>query len=194
VPDALREQRHRLEQLFDAVHRELAGLERHDHLARRAQRVEREHADVGRAVDQAPVVPVRDRRERGRQALGALLRAVRGELLLERREHDARRCEVEMVAPRLDHLGDAGGRPRADRLDQDLVEVLGELLRVDAEGERRVRLGIEVDEQHAIARRGQAAGEVHRGGRLPAAAFLIHDREGAHGRASCAGRRPGAHT
>jgi hypothetical protein len=51
VADAIREQPDRLEQLLHAVHGELARLEWHDHLARSAQRIESEHAYVGRAID-----------------------------------------------------------------------------------------------------------------------------------------------
>ena len=100
---------------------------------------------------------------------------------------DGARCSRSLHG--LDHVGEPARPLRPDRLDQDLVEVLGERLGIEAERERGVRLRIQVDEQHAISGGREAAREIDGGGGLPAAALLVHDRDGAHGLASRAGTR-----
>jgi hypothetical protein len=54
---------------------------------------------------------------------------------------------------------------------------------------RGVALRVHVDEEHALLGDGEARREVHGGGRLADAAFLVRDREhDAHGRARCTPR------
>ncbi len=79
------------------------------------------------------------------------LGAVGGELLLERREHDAGWREVQPIRVHLHDRREPRGARRAERLDQDLVQILVEGLGIDAERERRVRLRVHVDDQHARA-------------------------------------------
>ena len=121
VADALGEQADRLEQLLHAVDREVARLERDDHLARGPQRVEGEQAHARRAIDQHVVEAVGQLGERGGEPFGARLDALAGEPLLERREHDARGRERELRR----HLDDHALEPRrAVRIRQHLEEVL----------------------------------------------------------------------
>src|SRR5262249_4275702 len=53
-------------------------------------------------------------------------------------------------------------------------------VRVAAERERRVRLRVEIDEQHTFAARRERTGEVDGGRRLATAALLIDEREHVH--------------
>ena len=57
--------------------------------------------------------------------------------------------------------------------------------RIDPEAGRGVALRVEVDDQHALADRGQGGTEVDRGGGLADAAFLVGDRQ--HSRAAALG-------
>ena len=127
--------------------REGAGLERNEDLARGAQCVEGEDADVRRAVDQREVEAAGERRQCGREPRRAVFAEIEGELLLERREHDARGRKCEALAERAQRR--AGELVRAARLCEHVVEVQVDALGVDAERERRVGLRIEVDDQDA---------------------------------------------
>jgi hypothetical protein len=57
--------------------------------------------------------------------------------------------------------------------DQQVVDRLAEAALVDAAAHGGVALGVEVDQQHALAGGGQAGGEVDAGGRLADAAFWL---------------------
>ena len=82
--------------------------------------------------------------------------------------------------------------------ERDAVEqvVRRGAVRAHAEPGGRVRLRVEIDEQHALARLGEAGADVDGGRRLPDAALLVRDcvDPGGHARrlAAAAGRlRPG---
>ena len=93
------------------------------------------------------------------------------------REDDARRRDVDLIADvdddRVEPVGSTG-------LDQDLVEVGLEVVGLETEGQGRVGLGVHVDDEDAVAVRGECAGEIHGRGRLSTAALLIDDRDHAH--------------
>jgi hypothetical protein len=174
-----------LERVRPAAHpeRERSGLDDQHRDRRRAQGVRAEEpVDARRAVEQHPVVARFDLREHVEEhalgtdgALGALLEIrqprVRGQQM------DASRRSVDRVLDR-----GAAEQHGAERL----------LFRGRAtEAERRVRLRIEIDEEHAISPRGEGSGEMHGHGGLAAAAFLVHERENVHAPARCVVRSNG---
>ncbi len=146
---AVLEQCDRLEQLGHTVHREVAGLEWDDHLARRAQRVEGQDAHVGRTVDQGEVVGLLQLLEHLGEPLGAPSSAFRGQLLLERRQDHAARSHVEVLV-RADHdVLEAGAF--VPLLGEHLVDVLVDLIRLDSESQGGVGLRVHVDHDDAVA-------------------------------------------
>jgi hypothetical protein len=162
------------------VNRELAGLEGNDHLARGAQRIEGQHAHVGWAVDQRVLVGAFWDRVEGRaKALRPRFDTLGGELLLEGREHDARGSEIQVLAHFEDDLLQAFA---ALRFREDLVEVLIDIVWVDSQGERRMRLWIDIDDKDSCAVRSECCRQIDRCGGLPAATLLIHDCDDPHWR------------
>ena len=76
-------------------------------------------------------------------------------------------------------LGAHAGFGHGAQADQQVIHRLAEAALVDAAAHGRVALGVEVDEQHALAGGGEAGGEVDAGGRLADAALLVGDAENA---------------
>jgi hypothetical protein len=60
-----------------------------------------------------------------------------------------------------------------------VIDRLAQGALVDAAAHGGVALGVEVDQQHALAGCGEAGGEVDTGGRLADAALLVGDTENA---------------
>ncbi|MNT18446.1 hypothetical protein D3C72_1536570 [compost metagenome] len=65
----------------------------------------------------------------------------------------------------------------AGQADQHLVHAVLQRLLVDARTHRGIALRVQVDQQHALVLRGQAGGEVHRGGGLAHPALLVCNHE-----------------
>ena len=165
--------RQRVEELDQALERQVLGLHRDDHPVGGDQGVDADRAQRGGAVEHREGEALADRPEPLAQAR---LRA------LEPRQLDrgagqvaVRGDEPEVVGPgRPSRLGDR------DVADQAVVGG-GVGVAVAAQRDGGVALGVEVDEQGLGARRGDAGGEVDRGGRLADAALLVRDRvDGAH--------------
>ena len=93
-------------------------------------------------------MPSGERVEGRAKALRLRFDTLGGELLLEGREHDARRSEIQVLAHFEDDLLQAFA---AVRFGEDLVEVLVDLIRVDPQGERRMRLWIDIDDKDSGA-------------------------------------------
>ena len=63
--------------------------------------------------------------------------------------------------------------------DQDVIGRAAAVAAVDAEPGRGIALRIEIDDQHALADRGQRRAEIDRGRRLADAALLVGERQDA---------------
>ena len=63
--------------------------------------------------------------------------------------------------------------------DQDVIGRAVAAAAIDAEAGGGVALGIEIDDQHALADRGECGAEIDRGGGLADAALLIGERQDA---------------
>ena len=167
----------RLEELDEALERQVLGLDGDDHPVGGGERVDRHRAERRRAVEQRER---RSARGPGRGRRGAGTRSARRAAARPRRRRGrgspgrSRGCRAR-----------PGARPRRSSLAARHV-VGGRMgLAVEAERDRRVALRVEVDEQHLppVARR--AGGEVDGGGGLPHPALLIRDRvDGSHPRSS----------
>ena len=73
--------------------------------------------------------------------------------------------------------------------DQHVIGRAAAVAAVDAEAGRGVALRIEIDDQHALADRGERGAEIDRGGGLADAALLVGERQ--HARMAGGGvRRP----
>jgi len=178
VTEPVLQQGDRLQQLRHAVHREVAGLEGHDHLLGCPQCVEGEDAHVRGAIDQGEVVGDLEASQRIREAFGATPGALCRQLLLERRQDDARGGHIQVVGGRQNDVFQWGCNVIV--FGQDLVEILIDLIGVDAQSQRRVGLGIHVDDEDPVTLDGETSGETDRRRRLPATALLVHDSYGAH--------------
>src|ERR1700687_2232389 len=68
--------------------------------------------------------------------------------------------------------------------DKDVVKTADIRRRIDAIVDGEMSLRIEVDETNAFSLFGEGAAEIHRGGRLSNATFLIHQCNDPHGQTS----------
>jgi len=176
VEDAL-DVGHRVEQLADTAVTEHLALHRHEDLVGGRQRVQRQHPQRRRAVEQHHVVVTRhglQGRPQHELASGA------GEQLrLRPGQVDGRRHQVDALGRRQQHVGDR--RRPGEHLVQTPLDRVG----VDAERERQASLRVEVDEQHAEPVLGRGRPEAGDGGRLGDAALLVRHRHhagsGVHG-------------
>ena len=167
-----------LQQLRQTFEREELALQRHQDRVRRRHRVHREQIERRRAVDQhIGVVVLRrrvsvQRRDRVAQPESAAGRGA--ELELEAGEVHRRGRDMQ---PR--HRGRHHRVAQRRFADQHVVGRGVAALAVDAEPGRGVTLRVEVDDQHALADRGQRGAEVDRGRGLADAALLVGKREDA---------------
>ena len=124
--------------------RERVALQRDHDLVRGGQRVDREHAEGGRAVQQDQVVAG------GRllQGLpeGILAPGPHQQVRLGARQVDVGREQIEAV------VGDGDdGRAGADAPDQHVVDGRIQLVGFQPHAEGQARLGVEVDRKHLPA-------------------------------------------
>ena len=157
-----------LEELDQALQRQVLGLHGHDDPVGGGQGVDADRAQRGRAVEEGHGEALAHRAEALAQArLGAL---DAGQLDRGAGEVAVGGDEPEVVGPgRTGRLGDRDVAGQA-------VVGRGVHLLVGAQGDGRVALRVEVDEQGLLAVAGRAGGEVDRGGRLADAALLIRHR------------------
>ena len=183
---------HRLQKLRETFEREELALQRHQDRVRRRHRIDGQQIERGRTVDQhvsegGLLRPGHSRvggaqlGERIAQAEGAVARLA--DLELEAGEVDGRGSDEE---PR--YRGRENRRPQRGVADQHVIGRGAPAGALDAEAGRGVALGIEIDDQHFLADRGQRGAEIDRGGGLADPALLIGDRQNARsasGLASC---------
>ena len=136
-----------VEQLPHAAVAEHLARHRDDQPARGGERVQRQHAERRRAVQQHDVVVVDHRLERGAQDV--LPTRARQQLRLRAGELDHARQQVHPVLARDQGLGGV------DLAEQHLVDARRHLVGVDAEAEGQAGLGVQVDEQDSLAALGE---------------------------------------
>ncbi len=170
-----------LEELRQSLQREELALQRHQDRIGGRHCVDREQVQRRRAIDQhvAEGDLVRRRRAQRRQRIaqteGAVARLA--DLELEARQIDGRGRNVE---PR-----DRGGEHRGAQpgvADEDVIGREPPAGAIDAEAGRGIALGIEVDDQHPLADRGERGAEIDGGRGLADAALLIGDGKDARSR------------
>ena len=166
--------RQRVEELDQALERQVLGLDRDDHPVGGDQRVDADRAERGRAVEQREGEALADRAEPLAQAR---LRA------LDPRQLDRGAGQVAVGGNEPEVVGPGGPRRLGDRDLADQAVVGGRVhVAVAAQRDGRVALRVEVDEQRLGAGRGDAGGDVDRGRRLADSALLVRDRvDDAHG-------------
>ena len=144
------------------------ALQRHEHPVGRGQAVDGEHAERRRAVDEHGVDAVAHGVECAPECV--LAARAREQVHLGAGQVDVCRQQLHPS-----HVDDRVGC--LDPLEQHVVEGRAALLGLEAEREREAGLGVEVDEQHALAEvgEGEAQGLGRRG--LGHAALLVGDRE-----------------
>ncbi len=155
----------RLEERAEALQGEVLRLHRHDDAISRAQRVQREWTDRGRAVEEDERRLVAQRGEGVAEEVVGVREA--GQLHIGRREIGVGREHAKARDVGLAKGVDGGGGASEDVVERRLL-----ILR-QAERDGGVRLGVGIDDDGRGARLGQARGETHGGGRLPDATLLI---------------------
>ena len=172
------------QQLTEALEREVLALDRDERRVGRRQRVDRQQPERGRAIDQ-DVVELAGAWDR-RGPRGAA-RAARAASARPRRRRGR------------STTGSASGRRPASSIGE-LVELRPSSMtasytdrsraRSIAERARGVALGVEVDDQHPVAREGQVAGQIDNRRGLSDAALLV----GTGDRLAHLGGHPGLHS
>jgi hypothetical protein len=162
----------RVDQVGQAFEGVVLALHRDDHAVGGAQAVEGEQRQGRRAVDQDEVVFAGVQGEGVAQAVLAAVEADQFDL-------GAGQVAVGGDQVVVAGLGAHAGFGHGVQADQQVIHRLAEAALVDAAAHGRVALGVEVDEQHALAGGGEAGGEVDAGGRLADAALLVGDAENA---------------
>ena len=162
--------------LYQPLQREELALDRREQLIRRRERIRHEDAQRGRAIEQDEI----ERRvctQRG-QSLGQAR-----EVAVHARDFDFRAGQVEIGWDE-EHALQSRGQNLVDDgsiAEERLVQALA-FHSLEAERAGRVRLRIEIDQEHALAGLRQRATEIHRCGRLPDSALLVCDRDNFHAR------------
>uniref|UniRef100_A0A183BUV4 LigA n=1 Tax=Globodera pallida TaxID=36090 RepID=A0A183BUV4_GLOPA len=164
----------RAEQLAEPFEREELALERHEQRVRGNHGVDRQQPERRRAIDQDHVPALRivagDRRI---EAVGARIEL--DQLDLRARQILRRRHDVEP--------GDLGGRGDIDEIDIGDEQIIARMLALgpgDAEAGRGIALRIEIDQQDALAGRGERGADIDRRGGLTHPALLIGDSDADH--------------
>ena len=167
-----------VDQIGHAFECEILALHRHDHAVGRAQAVERQQAQRGRAVDQHEIVVSCHRHQ---CLLEALLALVQSDQLDLGAGQLAIRAQHAVAAG----LGVDGSFGNGRLAEQHVVDAECELALVDARTHGRIALRVEVDQQHALTDPGQSGGQVDAGGGLADAALLVGNaKDLGHGGAS----------
>src|SRR6478736_9581569 len=158
-----------VEQLPDAAVAQHLARHRDEQAVGGGERIEGEHAEARRAVEQHDVVGRREVLER--RAQHVLAARSRHEGGLGTGEVDRRGHEVDALLARHDDVGER----RAT--GQDVVDRLLDGVGVDAEGEGEAGLRVEVDEQDASSVLGERGAEARDRGGLGDATLLVRDGE-----------------
>ena len=169
----------RLHHLRQPVQAEIPRLHGDDDFVAGLERVEGDQAHAGRAVDHTPLVARLDRC----QGLGESILATgpAGENLFECRQANVARREIEIGRDLPDDVGNLRG-PAVAVLDQGVEDRPLDLVLGHGQTDAAMALRVHVDEKGLLAETGEARGQVDAGRRLPAAAFLIDDRDCPHRR------------
>src|SRR5205823_3491819 len=154
----------------EALQRVVLALQRDQHTIGGDQRVDRQEAERGRAVDEDVVVGGAERLERGAQAALALI---------DRHQLQLGADEVGSTGQhgKMRHLGGQDGGAGVVLAEDRLVDGGPFAVAGDAQAAGGVALGVEIDEEDPLFLRGERGGEVYRGGRLAHPALLVHDRQ-----------------
>jgi len=154
-------------ELYEAAHREVLALDRHDHLVGGGERIDGQQAEARRRVDADVVVVAVDLAE------GLLERALAADLGahgdLGAGQVDRGDGDVDLAM--CDYLGDR------QVVDEHVVHALLDLVRVDALAHGQVALRVEVDAEHAVAQLRQCHRQVEGRGRLGDAALLVGEAD-----------------
>ena len=174
------ERAHQIGQALEGI---ILALYWDEHAVRRAEGVERQQLQRGRAVDEDVVIGRAQRLERVFQLVFALFHADE----LDGRTGQLRAGRDDVAVVRVDD-----GLLGADAVENEVVGCVGGLTLVHAEAGGRVGLRIEVTQQHPRAGRGQRRRQVYGSGRFSHAALLIDDRDDLRQAATSFGCRFGA--
>ena len=159
------------------LQREIFALHGHDHALGRAQAVEREQAQGGRAVDEDEVVIPAHRRQGVFQALFTLFKL--NQLHLSARQL-AIGAQHGIAAARLGQIGRAAHRfGHGDAADEHVIHAMRQAVLVHARSHRGIALRVHIHQQHALPDAGQPCGEIDGRGGFANAAFLVGDAEDA---------------
>jgi len=162
-----------VQELADATVAEHLALQRHQHLVRGGERIERQHTERGRAVQQHHVVLVQHALQRGAQHV--LAAGPGQQLRLGTGEVDGGRQQVHALL----HLDQDVGSGR--QCEEHLVHALVHLVGVDPQAERQARLGVQIDEQHPVPLLGDRGSEGGHRRRLGHPALLVgHGQNARH--------------
>ncbi len=175
--ELLAQQANGVQELHQALERQVLGLHRNDHAVRGHQGVHGHRAERRRAVEQGEPEPLPDRAR-------ACAQVLLGALDPRQLDRGARQVAVRRNDPEV--VGARGPRRLGDRALADQAVVGGGAkLAPQTQGDGRVALRVEVAEQHLGALGRGAGGEVDGGRRLADAALLVGDRvHDAHSRAT----------
>ena len=161
-----------LQKLRQALEREELALQRHQDRIGGRHRVDGEQIERGRTIDQhIAVVGLRrdvviQRGDRIAQTEGAARR--RPEFELEAGEIHGRGCDVQPGHRRRHHRFAQRRLP-----DQDVIGRAIAVAAIDAKTGRRIPLRVEIDDQDALADRGQRRAQIDRRGGLADPALLV---------------------
>src|SRR3954471_24409892 len=159
-----------LDQVVEALHRVVLRLDRDDHSGRRDKSVDRQHAEVWRAIDEDVVI----RRDVPLECVAQdrLPAKCREQFTLRRSEIDVGGCDIDAgCLRRQDHLGE--GR---SSVSENVSHGTFDGIQVDAEAGSEVGLRIHVDAEDAVALFSERARKIDRRRRLSDAALLVGDR------------------
>ena len=160
----------RVDQIAQALEREILTLHRHHYTMRTGQPVQGEQAQAGRAIDEDEVVLALDAGQCGAQALVSSLDAD---------QLDFGACQFAVGAD--DVVATLRARPARFRdrgaFEEHVVDARVQRALVDARSHGRIALRIKVDDENAAPELSQPGGKIDRRRRLADAAFLIGDTE-----------------
>ena len=142
------------------------ALQRDQHAVRRHHRVERQQGQRRRAVDENKVIRQRLLGQRVAQPVFPALQ-------VDELDLGAGQVRAGRHDPHVGHVGGPGGLGDRHLIDQHLIGAGAAVAALDAEAGRGVALGVEIDDQHALAAGGEGGRQVDGGGGLADSALLV---------------------
>ena len=169
----------RLEQFSDAVQRKETGIHRDDRFRAGLQRIERQKADVGWAIDDDVVVGAPHAGDRVRQDVLPADEA--GERVRDRTQQNIGGRHIEVLADGADDVTKSSGLSGCS-LQEQIVHGPRRRTGLGEKAQSRMALRVHVHEQHSSLLAREKGRKIDGCDGLSTPALLVHDRYRAHTR------------